>query len=118
MPGSAQCIANLKTLQKKLDTESKKAVKKWGQETIDLSKSKYCPVDTGRLRSTGESKTLKNTQTEFFVRLSYNTPYAVKQHETPWFYHKVGQWKYLSTPFNYRTKLLVKMIEEVWRKEL
>jgi hypothetical protein len=118
MPGAAHCVANLAIIKKRLNAESKKAVKTWGKGTIELSKNRYCPRDTGRLASTGKMEISKNTQTEFFVRLSYNTPYANRQHETPWYHHPVGQWKYLSTPFNYRAALFTNMVEAAWRKVL
>ena len=118
MPGSAQCIINLGILKKKLDIESKRAVMKWVKDTLETSASKYCPKDTGRLVSSRKFEVTKNTSTEFFVRLSYNTPYANRQHETPWYHHPVGQWKYLSTPFNYRSPLLFKMVEAAWRSVL
>jgi len=118
MPGSAQCIANLLIKQKKLTEVSKKVVEVWGNTTIQLSRSRFCPRDTGKLQSTGKMDVMKNTLTEFHVRLSYNTPYARRQHETPWYHHPVGQWKYLSTPFNQRSPLLIKMLEAVWRAEL
>lgn len=118
MPGAAECIVKVFTLQKRLNDASKKAALKWSKDTMDLSKSRFCPKKTGHLASTGETKVEKNTLTEFYVRLSYSTPYANRQHETPWYHHPVGQWKYLSTPFNNRSSLFLKMIEDAWRAEL
>lgn len=115
MPGSAQCVANLLIIKKRMVTSAKKEVVKWGNDTISLSKNKFCPVDTGKLKSTGKSEIHKNTLTEFHIRLSYSTPYARRQHETPWYHHPVGQWKYLQTPFNQRAPLLIQAVRDAWR---
>lgn len=118
MPGSAQCIANLLYTKKMLDAAAKQAVLAWGKETMKLSQSKYCPRKSGKLAASGKVEVTKNTLTEFYIRLSYNTPYALRQHETPWYHHEKGQWKYLSTPFDYRVPLLVKMVEAAWSSVL
>lgn len=118
MPGADQCIVNLWNLKKRLDDSSKKAVLKWSKDTIAESRDKFCPKLTGHLRSTAKAEVEKDTLTEFHVRLSYNTPYANRQHETPWYHHPTGQWKYLSTPFNNRIPLLNKMLFDAWRSEL
>lgn len=118
MPGAAACVANLLITQKRLESSAKKAIEKWAKDTMNLSQTTYCPVDKGVLKASGKTEVIKNTPTEFFVRLSYSTPYALRQHETPWYRHPVGQWKYLSTPFNNRSALLFQMIESAWRAGL
>jgi hypothetical protein len=40
------------------------------------------------------------------VDLVYGGPsahYALEQHETPWYFHPVGQWKYLEQPMKEAT---------------
>jgi hypothetical protein len=118
MPGAALCVANLLINQKRITDAGRKAVEKWGNDTIKISKEDYCPIDTGLLKGTGESRIHKNTLTEFYVRLSYSTPYAPYVHEIPAYYHPIGQYKFLSTPFNIRSKLLVEMIENAMRAVL
>jgi hypothetical protein len=49
---------------------------KWAQEVMEKSKSE-CPVLTGQLRDSA-----RVDETKDGVVLSYNTDYAVKQHET------------------------------------
>jgi hypothetical protein len=114
MPGAAQCVANLMIIKSRLDAASKKAVEKWAKDTMKESKDRYCPVDKGVLKASGKHEVIKNTLTEFYVRLSYNTPYAIFVHEIPYYRHPKGQWKYLSTPFNARSQLLIKEVEAAW----
>jgi hypothetical protein len=115
MPGAGLCVANLFITQKRIEEAGKKAVREWGAGTIKISKDDYCPRDTGLLVGTGDSRDHKNTPTEFYVRLSYSTPYAPYVHEIPKYYHPIGQYKFLSTPFNLRSSLLVKMVENAMR---
>jgi hypothetical protein len=116
MPGAAQCIENLYIIQQRLETASKKAVLKWGLDVQGKS-LELCPVKFGYLRRSGYLKEEKNTLTEFYIRIGYTADYALKQHEMP-FHHAVGQWKYLSTPFNQMSPKLISFLEEAWRKEL
>lgn len=117
MPGSAQCIAKLNIIQKNAQSNSRKAVVDWSTGTLGKSKE-LCPVKTGKLRRSGYNKIIKNTLTEFHIRTGFNTVYALKQHETPGYHHPVGQWKYLSIPFNQRQNLLLKMLENAWRASI
>lgn len=114
MPGAALCVANLKSIQTRIEDVAKKAVAKWGTDTINISKDTYCPVDTGLLKGTGDSRVFKDTSTEFFVRLSYSTPYAPYVHEIP-AHHPIGQWKFLTTPFNQRSFMLKVVVENAMR---
>jgi hypothetical protein len=115
MPGAGLCVANLFIVQKRIEEAGKKAVREWGAETIKISKEDYCPRDTGLLVGTGDCRDHKNTSTEFYVRLSYSTPYAPYVHEIPKYYHPIGQYKFLSTPFNLRSALLIKTIESAMK---
>lgn len=115
MPGAALCVAKLSLIHRAFEEAGKKAVKQWGTDTINVSKNDYCPVDTGLLKGTGDSRVFKDTPTEFFVRLSYSTPYAPYVHEIPTYHHPIGQWKFLTTPFNLRSALLIKTVEDSLR---
>ena len=55
-----------------------------------------CPVDTGTLRNSGAVQKSTKDKT---VTISFNTPYALRQHEE----HK-SKAKYLERPFNERVK--------------
>lgn len=110
MPGLQQCLTNLKVTESKFEKLSRKGLVEWANKTMTISRSVYCPVDTGRLRGSAEVKIQKNTFTEFYVRLSYSTPYAAKVHEIPMSYN-VGSMKYLATPFNLMSYKLIKKLE-------
>lgn len=78
-----------------------------------LEQSKpYVPVDTGRLRDSGEVTKIPNGyQLKYEARnpkTGYN--YAPIQHENLEFNHTVGQAKYLEAPLRKNMKLLKQMI--------
>lgn len=59
---------------------------------------KLVPVDTGTLQRSGVIKTDNEKQV---TTISYNTPYALKQHEDASLNHpNGGEAKYLERPFN------------------
>lgn len=59
---------------------------------------KLVPVDTGTLQKSGSIKLNSETLT---AQISYNTPYALKQHEDATLNHpNGGEAKYLERPFN------------------
>ncbi len=84
-----------------------------GESIMARSKETYCPVDTGTLRDSG----FVSPPVDLSVELGYGgaaAPYALAVHETPRAGHtggrspreqpyrhwaKVGEWKYLETPF-------------------
>lgn len=117
MPGAALCVANLKLIQKQFEKLGRQGLVDWANKTMVLSRSKYCPVDTGLLRSTAQVTVVKNTLTEFHVRLSYDTQYAVYVHEIP-MNHPYGSMKYLATPFNLRSYYLLQTIEKEMKSAL
>ena len=55
------------------------------------------PVDTGQLKRSARTDATK-TGVNPEVWVSFNTDYALVQHETLWFNHTVGQAKYLIQP--------------------
>ena len=95
-------ISGLKEVYKELkitEEEIMKAALK-GQKTLALNilaeSQKIVPVDTGTLQRSGHIDTKDNITT-----ISYNTPYALKQHEDATLNHpKGGEAKYLERPFN------------------
>lgn len=117
MPGAVECIANLALTKVRLDAASKAVVKQHCNEVLRKSQTTYCPRDTGNLMRSGNVFQFKDTPTEFSMRVTYTAAYALKQHELP-FHHAVGQWKYLSTPFNEMSSQLVKKLEAAWSSSL
>lgn len=117
MPGAAGCIANLTAVKNKLNDTLKLAVMDCGNEVMRESQTKYCPRDTGFLMRSGNVSVVSSTATEFVIRLTYTAPYALKQHEMP-YHHAVGQWKYLSAPFNAMAPRILKQVETACRSAL
>lgn len=71
---------------------------------------KLVPVDTGTLQRSGHISTDAKTQT---TTISYNTPYARKQHEDTTLNHpKGGEAKYLERPFNEKAGQLTAFVED------
>ncbi len=73
----------------------------YGEAIMTRSKRDFCPVDTGRLRSSGHVQLPEITRDEIVVRLSYGgaaATYAVIVHEDLTVHHPVGQAKYLERP--------------------
>lgn len=73
-----------------------------GEAVMTRSKEEFVPVDTGTLKASGMVRPPVWEGTNVVsVELVYGgpaAPYAVVQHETPTYRHRVGQWKYLETP--------------------
>lgn len=118
MAGSALCIANFEKMVTEINEGIKKAVNKWGDEVLKDSQDNFCPVDKGDLKASAKKTIETNTKTEFFVRLSYSTPYAIYVHEIPGLHHPHGQYKYLQTPFNIATKRLNDAIEKAMKEAI
>ncbi len=77
------------------------ALKHRADAVMDRSKEEFVPVKTGRLRETGRVDQVAFSGSNISVELKYGgpqAPYAILQHETPWFQHRVGQWKFLEQP--------------------
>lgn len=116
MPGADLCVAKLMIIQARMGSEGKKVLLNWGNNVLGKSQA-LCPVKTGKLRRAGNVKTEKNTLTEFYIRIGYPTDYAAKVHEIQ-AYHAVGQWKFLSTPFNAMKNQLMSELESGLKKAL
>ncbi len=69
------------------------------------------PVDTGQLKKSARTDARrKGVYPEVWV--SFNTDYALLQHETLWFNHRIGQAKYLSTPAKLKRDRYVKICRD------
>ena len=95
-------IEGLKEVYKNLDITEEEIIKaalkgqKLLAQNILGESQKIVPVDTGTLKRSGHIETKDNITT-----ISYNTPYALKQHEDPTLNHpNGGEAKYLERPFN------------------
>lgn len=68
------------------------------------------PVDTGQLKRSARTDAKKQgVKPEVWV--SFNTDYALTQHETLWFNHTVGQAKYLSDPAKMKHDTYVRIVK-------
>ena len=127
--------SQLDIIQKKMLATSQKAVVKVGIELLDLA-IQECPIDTGALRKSGLVKlngqiiakgSKKNViasyninlqDGKFEVEVSFNTPYALRQHEVLSYVHKVGKAKYLEDPLKNNITRFMDIIINETQKEL
>lgn len=73
------------------------------QESVDLA-----PIDTGDLRGSAQHKVTKEGNA-IIGEVSFNTPYALRQHEELDYNHpQGGKAKYLETPFKKSTDKYIK----------
>jgi hypothetical protein len=111
-----------------------------GGEAILTDAIKEAPVDTGTLRRSGtvtkgglpdakqvyeeaqagnEQKQAQNKGKEQAVYVSFNTPYARRQHEElEWEHLKGGKAKYLEDPFNRLKSKVRKLVDASVKKAL
>ena len=84
-------------------------------EVILGESQKIVPVDFGALKESGTVRANNKTN---IVTISYNTPYARKQHEDNTLNHpKGGQAKYLEQPFNEKAKELESYIKKALERK-
>ena len=99
MSGSDVCIRNTTIYFSKLTSEAMLVFWDWSKDTMTISQVSFCPVKTGKLKSTGTVKVIIETKFKFVIELSYGEgiDYAVFVHEK---HHSKNQ--YLYKPFNMR----------------
>jgi len=99
--GAAVCVANLIAKTAAVNLTARNTIKDFARDVKTTSQNQYCPVDKGNLKKSAKDEVIKNSLTEFFVRISYGEglDYAIYVHEIPR-NHPIGQYKFLSTPFN------------------
>lgn len=95
------CLKNVAKVKKQFEDGGAKALDEWGKKTMNKSKDSFCPVDTGEMKATGDTK-LEKSGDHIEVTLYYNTDYAPTVHEKP-AYHPIGQSGFLRIPFNQGT---------------
>ena len=99
--GGADMQAQLHTLAFRARIVAGMALKHRADAVMERSKAEFVPVKTGRLRDTGRVESVEFSGSSISVDLKYGgpqAPYAILQHETPWFQHRNGQWKFLEQP--------------------
>lgn len=113
--GFKELYKNLGLLEDEIQTAAFKGMRKLANNILAESQ-KIVPVDTGTLKESGNVSSDKNTN---IVTISYNTPYARKQHEDNTLNHpKGGEAKYLERPFNEKKYQLEDFIHDAVFKAL
>lgn len=125
----------LDVIEKKILAVSQKAVVKVGIELLQMAVER-CPIDTGALRKSGivtldgeiiaksgkknvvASYNIDFSKDKFEVEISFNTPYALRQHEEMGYVHKIGQAKYLENPLKENIARFMNIIIKETQKEL
>lgn len=94
---SVEYVNNFGLVKEVAEKAAMKGLKLLAENILGESQ-KLVPVDTGILQKSGTMTTDKANKT---VTISYNTPYALKQHEDGSLKHpRGGEAKYLERPFN------------------
>ena len=87
-----------------------------GGESILTEAIDETPIETGTLRRSG---TVTTSKKEKAVYISFNTPYARRQHEELGYHHpRGGKAKYLEDPFNRNKKKVLQYAEKQIKKAL
>lgn len=106
--------ANLRTIAALYPQELGFALKEEGMAIMDDSQ-RVCPVDKENVHEDGSPHLVDTADVtgpifekdNVYVMLSYDTPYAVIQHETQDYQHDwPEQWKYLESPMMARAKFI------------
>jgi len=124
--GLPQTVKALKKLGAKGPKVMGGALFREGEGIMGDSKEKFVPVVTGNLKSSGHVQLPKITATGARVELGYGGPaaaYALGVHENPNTGKtaegsKVGEWKYLETPFKQHLTNMDKRIAADMRTKL
>lgn len=104
-----------------------KALEKIGADLTGKAQ-RLAPKDTGALRASAEWDvegastfglgTSGSRYSEMSVRVSFNTPYAKRQHEEESYRHNIGQARYLAEPLRQGTGTYKRAIEQAIEREL
>lgn len=117
--GVAEMQHRLLGVANRLSTSAGVALYRQGAGIMRRSQSEFVPVKTGALKASGRVSGPLRYGRDWVVELIYGgpqAPYALTQHETPWFRHRVGQWKYLEQPlYEASATLLTEVASEMTR---
>ena len=119
--GFEKLKVKFKKLGKDFDFEMGRALFLEGNFIMGESKAKFVPVDRGPLRASGHVLPPQKDQNGPYVVMGYGGPavkYAVVQHESLHYKHRVGQAKYLERPALRRAKVMDKKIAARLRARL
>lgn len=97
LAGVEQFVASMDHLSAEISSVVAKALNSAAERTMTRSKSDYCPVDTGNLKSSGYVRTTVDGPV-IETTLGYNADYAAPVHEINKNYRNGKTWKYLETP--------------------
>ena len=91
--------SNIPSVQRMIKQKTKEGMEQVINDLTRRSKQ-LAPLDTGDLRGSGEGD-VREVSGEIIGTVSFNKPYAMKQHEDMQFIHPTGgQAKYLEQPLN------------------
>ena len=108
---------NLKNLQGEIKQEVIKAIEDVTLDLTDKAKN-LAPLDTGALRASGKGE-VKQTGQKVRGEVTFDKPYALKQHEEMSYNHpRGGQAKYLELPLRQNQDRYKKYIEDKIKKKL
>jgi hypothetical protein len=117
MKGFNQVKANLQGFYENVLDAGRESLKEVATTIYEDSKTNYVPIDTGALKNSAKMEE-KSGVSNYTIKISYNTTYAIYVHEIVYYYHAHGSWKYLETPFTIHTSKLAKIIAEKIRGKL
>lgn len=86
-----------------------------GAEHVRGAAVDNAPLDTGALRN---SATASHDPDELTAAVSFDTPYAARQHEELDYHHRTGQAKYLETALNTNHDTIARLVQAQIRKAL
>ncbi|MGB9613899.1 MAG: HK97 gp10 family phage protein [Fervidobacterium sp.] len=110
-------MAELKWYKNKtINVAKKEAIRAIQKSAADLQRRSVmqAPIDTGDLRANCSISSLKKTKNEIYVRVGYDLPYAIVQHENLSLNHPIGgKAKYLEDPYNENKVKYDKLIKDI-----
>ena len=104
--GLDKVLGNLEKYKKETAQKTKKAVMDCLQH-LSTESAEQVPVDTHNLQRSRQVEMIS----EYSGEVSYNTPYALEQHENLFYRHTQGKAKYLEDPLTANKEKYVKHIK-------
>lgn len=101
LKGTKKMQRAMRNVGGQVSDQAKGALRLEGEQIMTRSKREFVPVDLGALRSSGHVQEPVRSGRDVSVTLAYGgpaAPYAVVQHESLHFSHRVGGPKYLERP--------------------
>ncbi|AVX31804.1 Bacteriophage HK97-gp10, putative tail-component [Carboxydocella thermautotrophica] len=99
-------------IAKKVDRKTEEALRICAAD-LQRKSAEQAPVDTGDLRANCNVSKLTKRKGKASIRVGYNLPYAIVQHESLHFNHpKGGKAKFLEDPYKENVETYKKIIEK------